>query len=45
MIITDYSNQDFTHSNPSKKDYYFEIITAGTIFIAPILFLLLISSL
>lgn len=45
MLINDFSQQDFLNKNTSNnKQIVLEIITAGTIFLAPILFLILISS-
>lgn len=44
MLINDYSQQDFLNAPHSNKQQTLELITAGIIFIAPILFLVLISS-
>ena len=45
MLINDFSQQDFLQNKSgSNKQMLLEIITAGTIFLAPILFLILISS-
>ncbi len=44
MLINDYSQQDFLSSSTSNKALYLELITAGTIFVIPILFLILIAS-
>lgn len=45
MLINDFSQQDFLQKkSDTNKQIVLEIITAGTIFLAPILFLILISS-
>lgn len=44
MLINDYSQQDWTDSSPSPKISFSEIITAGIIFVLPIIFLLVISA-
>ena len=45
MLINDFSQQDFLQSPKNKKrTYILEIITASAIFLAPIIFLIVISS-
>lgn len=44
MLINDFSQQDFLTKNHPSKYLYLELITAGAIFIAPILFLIFVSS-
>jgi len=44
MIISDYSNQDLRTNNPKLPSLLPEILTAGLIFILPIIFLLVISA-
>jgi len=45
MLINDYSQLDLTaHSEGSTKITISEVITAGMIFVLPVIFLLLISA-
>jgi len=51
MLITDYSHQDYSNSslrggNPTKQSIPSlpELLTAGLLFILPIIFLLIIST-
>lgn len=44
MLINDYSQQDWTVNSDSTKISFSEIITAGIIFVLPIIFLLVISA-
>ena len=44
MLINDFSQQDFLNEKQSQKTKILELITAGVIFIAPILFLIILAS-
>ncbi|KKS92121.1 MAG: hypothetical protein UW68_C0025G0003 [Candidatus Collierbacteria bacterium GW2011_GWB1_44_6] len=44
MLITDYSDQNFDKSVSSPKVTVPEILTAGMIFVLPIIFLLVLSA-
>ena len=44
MIISDFSEQSFNHENLDRPIPLVEIISAGMIFILPIIFLLVISA-
>ena len=44
MLITDYSNQIFEATKQPSSVPFSEIITAGMIFILPIIFLLIITA-
>jgi hypothetical protein len=45
MLINDYSNLDLeSYSSPSPRITLAEILTAGIIFVLPVIFLLVISA-
>ena len=44
MLITDYSNQELRTENRELSSLFPELLTAGMIFILPIIFLLVLSS-
>jgi len=44
MLINDYSQQDWTVSSQGTKVSIIEILTAGIIFILPVIFLLVLSA-
>lgn len=44
MLITDYSEQNIDNNTSSPKVSVSELLTAGMIFILPIIFLLVISA-
>lgn len=44
MLINDFSQQEFLSQEKVSHASYLELITAGIIFIAPILFLVLLAS-
>lgn len=44
MLINDFSQQDFLNEKQSQKTKVLELIAAGVIFIAPILFLIILAS-
>ena len=44
MLITDYSDQSFDRLSSTSKVPFSELLTAGMIFILPIIFLLVISA-
>ncbi len=44
MLINDYSQQNWTSENSSTNVSLTEILTAGMIFVLPVIFLLVISA-
>lgn len=44
MLITDYSNQELITNNQKLPSLLSELLTAGMIFILPIIFLLVLSA-
>lgn len=44
MLINDYSNQDWIGNSEEIKISVSEVVTAGIIFIMPVIFLLVISA-
>lgn len=44
MLINDYSLQDWTDDSEKNKVSFLEILTAGIIFILPVIFLLVLST-
>lgn len=44
MLINDYSQQNWTGENSSTNVSLTEILTAGMIFVLPVIFLLVISA-
>ncbi len=44
MLITDYSDQNYPHQESPERISPLELISAGMIFILPIIFLLIISA-
>jgi|WetSurMetagenome_2_1015567.scaffolds.fasta_scaffold45088_2 hypothetical protein len=44
MLINDFSQQSWTSENSSSKVSFTEILTAGMIFVLPVIFLLVIAA-
>lgn len=44
MLINDYSQQSWNSENSSTKISFSEIVTAGIIFVLPVIFMLVISA-
>ncbi len=44
MLINDFSKQQFLEKETTQKQFYLELVAAGTFLLAPILLLILISS-